>query len=162
MLIQNIPAGATAIGVPAEFVIPQKSSSDKNAIIDSSIQATSMDWAGDEQEKIINLWKELLNIDSINLDDNFFDIGGSSVLAVQLYEKLNNQIASKLNLIDVFHYPTVNLLTNFIKQKKYVFTEFNKTPNSKRVEIFRQRFSIHNLDDENLDYDAENTREIRE
>jgi len=59
--------------------------------------------ANDEQENtteiqaiIISIWREALNIDSINVYDNFFDIGGNSLLSVQIINNIETKTGVKL------------------------------------------------------------------
>ena len=49
-------------------------------------------------EKIIaDVWKELLDIDEITANDNFFDLGGHSLLSMQVIAKMDEQFGVKLN-----------------------------------------------------------------
>jgi len=52
------------------------------------------------------VWKELLGVDRVGIDDNFFDLGGHSVLAVQLQERLRDR-QIELDVLDIFACPTV-------------------------------------------------------
>jgi acyl carrier protein len=52
------------------------------------------------------LMDELLETDDIAVDDNFFDMGGSSVLALRLLLELDKRFGVSLSLIDVMHNPT--------------------------------------------------------
>lgn len=61
------------------------------------------------EEKLLQIWKDILKVDDIDIDDNFFDIGGDSILAI------NMQIdALKYGLefeyADIFNFPTIKQL----------------------------------------------------
>jgi len=56
------------------------------------------------------LFEELLETDDIAVDDNFFDMGGSSVLALRLLLELDKRCGVTLSLIDVLHNPTPQAL----------------------------------------------------
>ena len=45
----------------------------------------------DFQEKLLNIWKEILNNDKITIKDNFFEIGGTSLLAVRIFNRINEE-----------------------------------------------------------------------
>ncbi|MCC9878322.1 hypothetical protein HK152_00385, partial [Streptococcus agalactiae] len=38
------------------------------------------------------MWKEVLNIDNLNINDNFFEIGGDSLIAAQIASKMKQQL----------------------------------------------------------------------
>ena len=52
------------------------------------------------------LFEELLEVDDVATDDNFFDLGGSSVLALRLLLVLDKRWGVTLSLIDVLRNPT--------------------------------------------------------
>jgi acyl carrier protein len=52
------------------------------------------------------LMQELLETDDILVDDNFFDMGGTSVLALRLLLELDKRYGRTLSLLDVMHNPT--------------------------------------------------------
>lgn len=62
-------------------------------------------------EKIIaEVWKELLEIESIELDSDFFELGGHSLLAVKMVVDLEKITGIKLPLAVLFTYPTIRKL----------------------------------------------------
>jgi acyl carrier protein len=76
------------------------------------------DWAYTEPESelektIVSVWQELLQIDKVGVDDNFFDLGGHSLLLVQLQDRLASLFHKELPLIEIFRYPTIRKLANY-------------------------------------------------
>jgi acyl carrier protein len=59
---------------------------------------------------VAELMQELLHTDEIAVDDNFFDMGGSSVLALRLLLELDKRYGRTLSLLDVMHNPTPQAL----------------------------------------------------
>ena len=59
------------------------------------------------QRKIADLWSEILRNDRISLHDNFFDVGGHSMLVVKLHAALNREFASDVTLTELFQQTTV-------------------------------------------------------
>ena len=59
------------------------------------------------ERRIAALWAEVLQRDRIGLHDNFFDLGGHSLLVIQLHAKLCETLGDDLSLVDLFQYPTV-------------------------------------------------------
>ncbi len=66
------------------------------------------------ERKIVSLWEELLQVDKIGVDDNFFDIGGHSLLLVKVNQRLEDMFNRKIPVVDMFKYPTVAALTRYL------------------------------------------------
>ena len=54
------------------------------------------------EEKIAEIWKELLGIDRIGIRDNFFDLGGHSLMAVHLFNRIEERFGIRLPLTTLF------------------------------------------------------------
>ncbi|WP_163856832.1 non-ribosomal peptide synthetase/type I polyketide synthase [Paenibacillus elgii] len=62
------------------------------------------------ERAVASIWKDLLGAGSVGLDDNFFDIGGHSLLLTQVHARLRNELSADIELLELFEYPTVRLL----------------------------------------------------
>jgi len=60
------------------------------------------------EEAIARIWSEVLGIERIGIDDNFFDLGGESLMATQLAGRLRQHFGRELALRDLFAEPTVS------------------------------------------------------
>jgi amino acid adenylation domain-containing protein len=65
---------------------------------------------------IAEIWRKELNLTRISVDDNFFDLGGHSLLLVSVQEKLAARFNDQLTVIDLFTYPTIASLAKFLEQ----------------------------------------------
>jgi natural product biosynthesis luciferase-like monooxygenase protein len=59
-------------------------------------------------------WIDLLGLDEIGRDDNFFDLGGHSLLVVQLLRLLREQFSESIRVTDLFRHVTLAAQTRFI------------------------------------------------
>jgi amino acid adenylation domain-containing protein len=59
------------------------------------------------EQKVAAIWQELLGTERIGVADNFFDLGGYSLLVVQLQSRLLKQFQRQLSLVELFQHPTV-------------------------------------------------------
>ncbi|MDP9360621.1 MAG: amino acid adenylation domain-containing protein [Acidobacteriota bacterium] len=66
----------------------------------------------DAERIVADVWRELLQIDEVGLHDNFFDLGGHSLLLAHSLSKLRETFGEevKLSLVDLFRFPTVHTL----------------------------------------------------
>ena len=69
---------------------------------------------------ITAVWQELLHLENIDIDDNFFDIGGHSLLLVRVCSKLQDLFDREISIVDIFKYPTINDLTKYFDRQETV------------------------------------------
>ena len=66
------------------------------------------------QTNIEKIYKEVFGIPDIAEDTNFFEIGGNSILAAKVVQKIKTCLGINLAIQDIFEYVTVNLLISYI------------------------------------------------
>ncbi|HEX8128485.1 MAG TPA: amino acid adenylation domain-containing protein [Pyrinomonadaceae bacterium] len=68
---------------------------------------------------IAAVWQEILGVEHVGVNDNFFDLGGHSLLMVQAHGKLREFFENhELSVIDLFKYPTVSALAKFLTKEE--------------------------------------------
>jgi amino acid adenylation domain-containing protein len=68
-----------------------------------------------ETEQVIaQMWQDALGREQIGIHDNFFDLGGHSLMAITIFARLRGALAPGLRLIDLFDRPTVHTLAAFV------------------------------------------------
>jgi acyl-CoA synthetase (AMP-forming)/AMP-acid ligase II len=65
----------------------------------------------DLQQEVAGVWRKVLGADYVGLDDNFFDIGGTSLLLVSVHTKLQTLLNKKIPVADLFACTTVRALS---------------------------------------------------
>lgn len=63
---------------------------------------------------ITSIWKEELGLDTIGINDNFFEVGGHSLLLTKVHSRLNKQFGSEFSLIELFTHSTISSLAKYI------------------------------------------------
>jgi amino acid adenylation domain-containing protein len=69
------------------------------------------------QQQLVNIWQEVLGLESISIKDNFFHLGGHSILAVTLSHKLEQTFAVKLPFGIVFQISTIEQQASFLEEQ---------------------------------------------
>ena len=65
------------------------------------------------QEELVSIWEKILNVSPIGINDNFFQLGGDSLLAMHLNLELL-ELSNKISYADIFRYPTIYQLSEKI------------------------------------------------
>jgi acyl carrier protein len=71
----------------------------------------------DIESNLADIWKETLSVEEIGIHDNFFEVGGDSLLATQLISRLSETFNIDLSLRGLFQSPTIANLALIIVQK---------------------------------------------
>ncbi len=74
--------------------------------------------AGDCEKAIAKIWQEMLGIDQVGLHDNFFDLGGNSLIALRIIGRIKSELNASVSDVGLFEAPTVSSLAKIISQEK--------------------------------------------
>ncbi|MBL4648067.1 MAG: amino acid adenylation domain-containing protein [Gammaproteobacteria bacterium] len=69
-------------------------------------------------QRLIVLWQEILGHNNVQLVGDFFEMGGHSLLAVQLLDKINRTFASQFSMNRLFKNPSISLQTLALKTRQ--------------------------------------------
>jgi amino acid adenylation domain-containing protein len=72
------------------------------------------------EDDLIQIWEELLQTKPIGVRDNFFDLGGHSLLLAKLLRKIEHVFGKKLSMAAVFQQSTVEKLADLIRDRTSV------------------------------------------
>jgi acyl-coenzyme A synthetase/AMP-(fatty) acid ligase len=70
--------------------------------------------ANELERAIAQCWEATLAVEAVGVEDNFFDIGGHSLLVVQLHRTLGEALEQSISLVDLYRFPTIRALTNHL------------------------------------------------
>ncbi len=69
------------------------------------------------EANIAEIWQSLLGIDAIGMDDNLFELGGDSLLGIQLLSRIRTVFSIDLHPADFFRSPTISSLATLVESK---------------------------------------------
>ncbi len=70
------------------------------------------------EQKLANIWQDILGIKNVGLYDNFFELGGDSLLIIQVRSKILKVLNKNLSIAELFEYTTVSTLAEYISGKQ--------------------------------------------
>lgn len=107
--IANVPV--TANGKIDKRALPK-------ADIASVVQGDHMAPRNDLDRELIDIWRGLLNLETIGIHSNFFAIGGHSLLAMRVVSAIRKRLEVELSIKDLFQMQTVAQLSDHLSGKK--------------------------------------------
>ncbi len=87
-------SGPVDLEVPVDFVAPQ----------------TPLERA------VADVWRSVLQADEIGVHDNFFDLGGHSLLMIEVQRRLVELVQREVPVVELFKYPTVAMLVRYLSE----------------------------------------------
>jgi hypothetical protein len=139
--------------IPSHFVFLRELPLTPNAKVDrKSLPAPEMLEAktariyeppgNDVERSIAAIWTEVLNINSVGRQDNFFDLGGHSLHVVRVHSRLREVISEQLSITDLFRFPTVRSLAEHLShgmEKSQTLDTSRDRVNSRKEAMGRRR-----------------------
>ncbi|HEX2206980.1 MAG TPA: non-ribosomal peptide synthetase, partial [Longimicrobium sp.] len=62
------------------------------------------------ERALAEVWRQVLGAGAVGPDDNFFDLGGNSLLLIRLAARLQDELGATVTAVELFRYPTVRAL----------------------------------------------------
>ncbi|RKH54683.1 MupA/Atu3671 family FMN-dependent luciferase-like monooxygenase, partial [Corallococcus llansteffanensis] len=72
---------------------------------------------GQLEEQIAEVWRKVLRVEQVGVHDNFFDLGGHSLLMVQAHAQLKAVLGQDLPLLKLLEHPTISALARLARQE---------------------------------------------
>ncbi len=67
------------------------------------------------EEKLVELWKQVLGAERIGINDSFFELGGHSLKATTLISMIHSEFNVEVPLMEIFKSPTIKAIAQYIK-----------------------------------------------
>ena len=109
--------------LPASYVALPALPLDPNGKVDRSAlpvpvvgTAESSTGSGGSQleQTLTTIWKRVLQLERVGLDDNFFDLGGDSLLIVAVHSQLKKAVEREIEITDLFEHTTIRALAKHL------------------------------------------------
>ncbi|WP_207750723.1 non-ribosomal peptide synthetase [Anaeromonas gelatinilytica] len=110
--------------VPAYFVKLEKmpltanGKLNRRALPEPNLDATLIEYEAprnEVEEKLVEIWSEVLGVKKIGINDNFFELGGHSLKAMVLISKIHKELKKEIPLEELFKGPTIKELSKYIE-----------------------------------------------
>jgi polyketide synthase PksJ len=84
--------------------------------------------SGEVEEKLLQVWSQVLGYDKISTNINFFDAGGNSIKLISLGGKINRAFNTRITVNDLFEHPSISKFARFISERNKVAEEVVAAP----------------------------------
>ncbi|NIA28584.1 MAG: amino acid adenylation domain-containing protein [Actinobacteria bacterium] len=70
------------------------------------------------ERTLAEAWRKVLHVEQVGIHDNFFDLGGHSLTMIKLHAALQEKLGQDLSVVELFQYPTISTLAQFLNRDK--------------------------------------------
>jgi len=97
---------------------------DRNALPvpgrESQVSVAYVAPGNDLEQQLASVWQEALKAERVGVDDNFFDLGGNSLLVMRVHARIKPLFDREVHVIDLFRFPTIRALAGHFGQAEVV------------------------------------------
>ena len=68
----------------------------------------------DMENTLASIWAEALGLERIGVEQNYFDLGASSLMVAEVHSRLQQHLQQEISLVDLFQFPTVRALSTHL------------------------------------------------
>ncbi len=108
----------SAFDILRELPITSSGKADRKALRTSAKlprnQAQPSDPLTENEATLAAIWAKLLGYDKLNMNDNFFDLGGNSMMVIQAQMAIQKRLGRDVPILDFFRFPTIRALSDHL------------------------------------------------
>ncbi len=90
------------------------------------------------EEKLVEVWQNILNVDHVGIKDSFFALGGNSLSIIKVNEEINKILDHEIKLMDLFKYHTIEMFMDYYESQFGVVVDEDNEENT--IETILERF----------------------
>lgn len=104
-----------------ELLLTKNGKIDRKALVQKYISKIkndiSKDQIEDDYKDLINIWQDIFELEDISLEDDFFSLGGDSIILMKMIDKINLRYDIEIELEDILESSNIKELNNLINVK---------------------------------------------
>jgi tyrocidine synthetase-3 len=108
------------------------------------------------EEKLVHLWSDILKVDKIGINDNFFNIGGHSLKATLLISKIHKEFNVEIPLIEIFKAPTLKEMADYIRNsEKNIYEAIESIEEKEYYEVSsaqKRMYMLYEMNEKSVGY----------
>jgi amino acid adenylation domain-containing protein len=94
------------------------------------------------EQALSAIWREVLGIERVGVDDPFFDLGGHSLLLAQVRARMRERLARDIGMVTLFQYPTIRQLASHLSPDERPVPTVAASPQAASTGLARRGHAI--------------------
>ncbi|MGD2090549.1 MAG: amino acid adenylation domain-containing protein [Candidatus Aminicenantes bacterium] len=151
--------------VPARIIKIEKIPRKPNGKVDYGVLTTlfkdEIDYlppGNDIEKKLFEIWKTILEVEKLGVNNSFFELGGNSLNVMSLISKIHGKFDIKISFGEIFNNPTIKMQSELLKkekQDKYIFIKAAEEKEYYTLSSAQERiYILHQVETGNIGYNV--------
>jgi len=94
------------------------------------------------EEIVAKTWEKALGIEKIGIYDNFFDLGGSSLISIQIISQLQKELNIHIPVVSIYEKPTISSLAELLSSNEQDFIQKEDFRTQPRYSSIKRRKQV--------------------
>ncbi|MGK7943353.1 MAG: AMP-binding protein, partial [Microcystaceae cyanobacterium] len=99
-----------------------------DALIQQALEQTYLAPRNEVESQLVKIWQAVLNVHKIGIYDNFFNLGGNSLIAANLVAEIDQLYPQKLSVAALYQAPTVEKLAKILSEEEWSSDWYSLVP----------------------------------
>ncbi|MDJ0897303.1 MAG: amino acid adenylation domain-containing protein [Xenococcus sp. MO_188.B8] len=91
------------------------------------------------EKEIAQIWCELLELEQVSIEENFFDLGGTSLLGLKLLTRIQKRFGFELRAVKLYQYPTIQKLAYYLTEE----TDKQQRSHQSKIQTLPRQIAEH-------------------
>ncbi|MBN3885003.1 MULTISPECIES: type I polyketide synthase [unclassified Nostoc] len=105
----------------------------------ANLQSEYVPASNNVEQIVATTWQKVLGIEKIGIYDNFFDLGGSSLIGVEIISQLQKELNAHIPIISIYEKPTISSLAEFLSNDEQAYLQKDSYRNQTRSASIKRR-----------------------
>jgi amino acid adenylation domain-containing protein len=70
-----------------------------------------------QEQALAAIWRNVLGLEQVGIEENFFDLGGTSLLGLRMIARVQKELGSNLRAVKLYQYPTIRTLAQYLDRE---------------------------------------------
>ena len=66
------------------------------------------------EKALAEIWQTLLGVERVGIQDNFFDLGGNSLLLIKANREILERLRLEVSIVEMFYHPTIQSMAEYL------------------------------------------------
>ena len=96
-----------------------------------------------KERVLTEIWCDVLGLEQVGIEDNFFDIGGTSLLVLQIVMRVQKQLGSEFRAVKLYQYPTIRTFAQYLDREEHKQLEQSQQKNKQSDRLLQKAPKIN-------------------